>query len=91
MKLLLIPYEEWVDLDGCDHSNPYEYSAFQRRLFEKTTSIRYLADCIGMNIRSAYCKRFGHDWEHWSAVGPDNGSEGGECRRCYYSWDHTYY
>ena len=40
-------------------------------------------------LRASSCDH--SDWEDTSCIGPDSGTESGHCRRCGFSFDHTYY
>lgn len=42
-------------------------------------------------LRFKWCEHRGHDYIDESWCTPDSGGDGGTCRRCGYSWSHTYY
>lgn len=41
--------------------------------------------------RATLCRWLGHDWVDESWCTPDSGGDAGHCKRCQWSFEHTYY
>ncbi len=58
---------------------------------EKPNFFKYLLECFRERRAISKCKRKGHDWEEYSDIGPESGSQNMTCKCCGESHSIVFY
>jgi len=84
-------YRDWLFWDHYDYGAWRSPSRLERMWMVAFRWPRFVYWQIVWEVPRLICKIRGHNMEDCSSIGPNSGTEAYECKRCGYSWSHTYY